>query len=296
MSENQKENQQLAKVKTDISAQVLAKVEEFREAGELRIPADYSPENALKSAYIVLSETKTKEGKSVLEHCSKASIAQALLKMVVWGLSPLKKQCYFIPFGDKLECTPDYSGNILLAKRYAGLKHIVPVVVFEGDEFEFGIDTTTGRKTVINHKQTLDSLDKNKVKGAYAVIEMEDGTTNAEIMSISMIEKAWQQGAAKGNSPAHSKFPDQMAIKTVINRACKLLIRSSDDSALYTKDETEEEPIDVAAEDVKHQIKSNANKTPFDFEDAEIEDVQEEKNEIFEKSEPELFESKGAGF
>lgn len=263
------ENKQVDVIRKDISAQVLAKVEAFQAAGELRLPKDYSVENALKSAYLVLSEMNDKSGKPVLESCRKSSIAEALLKMVVWGLSPLKKQCYFIPYGDKLECTPDYSGNIMLAKRYAGLKNIVPNVVLEGDEFEFEVDVLSGRKKVVKHKQTLESLEKNKVKGAYAVVELADGTYDTEVMSMSQISAAWAQGAAKGNSPAHNKFPDQMAKKSVINRACKLLIRASDDAALFVNDDTEEKVIDVAAENVSSEIKANANKKVFDFEDAQ---------------------------
>lgn len=264
------ENKQAVEVvKKDISAQVLAKVEAFQAAGELRLPKDYSVENALKSAYLVLSETEDRNKKPVLQSCTKTSIAEALLKMVVWGLSPLKKQCYFIAYGDKLECTPDYSGNIMLAKRYAGMKNIVPNVVLEGDDFEFEVDTTTGRKKIIKHKQTLASLEKNKVKGAYAVVQLADGTFDTEVMSISQIQASWAQGAAKGNSPAHNKFPDQMAKKTVINRACKLLIRASDDAALFVNDDTEEKVIDVAAENVRAEISQNANKEVFDFEEAE---------------------------
>lgn len=230
LSNKQDQPQELATVKRDISAQVLAKVDTFQRTGELRLPKDYSPENALKSAYIILSDPKN----NLLAKCTKESVATALLKMVTWGLSPLKSQCYFIPYGDKLECTPDYSGNIALAKRYGGLKTIKANAIFEGDEFEFEVGMD-GRRRVIKHKQTLGSID-SPVVGAYAVYELEDGTTDTEVMSIDMIHKAWGQGATKGNSPAHRNFADQMAQKTVINRACKLLIRSSSDAVLMGAD------------------------------------------------------------
>lgn len=230
LSNKQDQPQELATVKRDISAQVLTKVDTFQRTGELRLPKDYSPENALKSAYIILSDPKN----NLLAKCTKESVATALLKMVTWGLSPLKSQCYFIPYGDKLECTPDYSGNIALAKRYGGLKTIKANAIFEGDEFEFEVGMD-GRRKVIKHKQTLGSID-SPVVGAYAVYELEDGTTDTEVMSIDMIHKAWGQGATKGNSPAHRNFADQMAQKTVINRACKLLIRSSSDAVLMGAD------------------------------------------------------------
>lgn len=246
LSNKQDQPQELATVKRDISAQVLAKVDTFQRTGELRLPKDYSPENALKSAYIILSDPKN----NLLAKCTKESVATALLKMVTWGLSPLKSQCYFIPFGDKLECTPDYSGNIALAKRYGGLKTIKANAIFEGDEFEFEVGMD-GRRKVIKHKQTLGSID-SPVVGAYAVYELEDGTTDTEVMSIDMIHKAWGQGATKGNSPAHRNFADQMACKTVINRACKLLIRSSSDAVLMGADsDTETEAPNRYAKEVE---------------------------------------------
>jgi recombination protein RecT len=63
------------------------------------------------------------------------------------------------------------------------------------------------------------------------------------------------QGATKGGSPAHKNFPDQMAIKTVISRACKTFISSSDDSALFDDDDT----TDAVARASRERITSDAN-------------------------------------
>lgn len=245
-----------AVAKKDVSKEVLNRIETFQKAGELRIPKDYSPENALKSAYLVLSETKDKNGKAVLDTCSRESIAESLLKMVVWGLSPLKKQCDFIAYGSKLECSIEYTGNIVLAKRYGGLKDIRAHAIFKGDEFDYEINPETGRTNILKHKPSLKSIGSKEVIGAYAIMVLKDDSIDAEVMSIQMIKDAWNQGAMKGNSPAHRNFPDQMAKKTVINRACKLLIRSSDDSVLYDEDA---EYIDVTAEEVKQEVEENAN-------------------------------------
>ncbi|MEC4049771.1 RecT family recombinase [Flavobacterium sp. SUN046] len=256
---------QVATVKKDITTQVLAKIDAFQSNGELKLPQDYNVENALKSAYIILSNPKD----NLLAKCAPASVAEALLKMVVYGVSPIKKQCYFIPYGDKLECSISYAGNVAIAKRYGKLKSIKGNAVFEGDTFEFEVDNVTGRRKVIKHVQTLDSIGTGKIKGAYAVVELNDGTIDTEVMSINQIQQSWNQGGSKGNSPAHKNFADQMAIKTVINRACKLLISSSDDSVLYDPLE-EDEKHDKAAEDVKHEIKTKANKKELDFDEAEV--------------------------
>lgn len=272
-----KNNAQVAQVKNDISSQVLSKIDAFQNSGELKLPKDYNVENALKSAYIILSDPKN----NILAKCDKSSVAEALLKMVVYGVSPIKKQCYFIPYGEKLECSIAYAGNIAIAKRYGKLKSIKANAVFEADTFEFEVDQKTGLRKVTKHIQTLESVGSNKIKGAYAVYEMTDGTIDVEVMSITQIQAAWNQGGAKGNSPAHKNFADQMAIKTVINRACKLLISSSDDSVLYDPLD-EENAIDVTNENVKHEVKTKANKQPIDFQDAEVieEEVVSPKNEV----------------
>lgn len=279
--QQQPTNQNLEVVKKDISAQVLSKIELFQKSGELRIPKDYSPENALKSAYLILSDPKN----NLLQKCNKESTANALLKMVVWGLSPLKKQCSFIPYGDKLECTIEYAGNIVLAKRFGGLKWIKPNAIFDGDVFEFEVDAMTGRRKILKHEQTLDSIGSKTLKGAYAIYMMNDGTMDVEIMNISQIHSAWNQGGAKGNSPAHKNFPDQMAQKTVVNRACKLLIRGSDDNVLYS-DETDENETNP----VQREINENANIEDISFEDVSQnnestdEDPQQQQEEAVEEA------------
>lgn len=263
-----KEETAIAKVKTDISVQVLAKIDSFKESGELTLPKDYNPQNALKSAYIILSDPKN----NLLAKCDKSSVAEALLKMVVYGVSPIKKQCYFIPYGEKLECSISYAGNIAIAKRYGNLKSIKGNAIFEGDNFEFELDQKTGRRKLISHTQTLESVGSGKVKGAYAIFELNNGDFDMEVMNISQIQSSWNQGGSKGNSPAHKNFPDQMAIKTVINRACKLLISSSDDSILYDPlDEVER--TESVEETVNQNIAANANKKVMDFNNIEVEDA-----------------------
>lgn len=284
---------QVAEIKKDISTQVLAKIDSFQKSGELTLPKDYNAENALKSAYIILSDPKN----NILEKCDKGSVAEALLKMVVYGVSPIKKQCYFIPYGNKLECSISYAGNIAIAKRYGKLKTIKANAIFKGDTFEFEVDAVTGRRKIIKHIQTLDSIGTNEIVGAYAVYELNDGVTDVEVMNINQIRMAWGQGGSKGASPAHKNFADQMAAKTVINRACKLLISSSDDSVLYDPLE-DEKVIDVTAENVSHEIEQEANKQPLNFSDVEEAVVEDEAQEEAAAStlEFEVEVPQGAGF
>lgn len=245
---------------------VLQKVNDFKSNGQLRLPKDYSPENALKSAWLILQEVQDRNQKPVLESCTIASVANAMLDMVVQGLNPVKKQCYFIAYGNKLQMQRSYMGTEMLAKRVADVKEIKANAIYEGDTFEYEVNPANGRKKVTKHDQAIENLDHEKVKGAYAIVIYNDGSIDTEIMNIKQIRQAWNQGAAKGNSPAHKNFTDEMAKKTAINRACKNIINSSDDADLYQNDDT---PGDPVVANVQQQIKEKANKEEISFDDAE---------------------------
>lgn len=218
----------------NISEQVLDKIEKFQADGGLVLPNNYSVENHMKSAWLILQSTKDRNQRPALEVCTKDSIANALFDMVLQGLAVSKNQGYFIVYGDKLEFQRSYFGTIALAKRAGGMQgEPVANIIYEGDNFVYEIDPMTGLYKVIKHEQKIENIDNAKIKAAYAIVTRKDGTKQVTIMSIQQIHAAWQQGATKGSSPAHKNFSDEMAKKTVIGRACKMIINSSDDAWLY---------------------------------------------------------------
>ena len=232
---------------------VLTKVNSLKEIGGIALPPDYSAENALRSAWLILQEMKDKANLPVLQSSTPDSIANSLFNMVVQGLNPAKHQCSFILYGNKLTLQREYAGSIALARRYSSMKNIYAGVIYKGDVFEFAIDTTTGMKKITSHAQRMENLDDSKIIGAYAVVTFDDGSVNTEIMTMAQIQKSWEQGPTKGQSPAHKNFPGEMAKKTVINRACKLLIAASDDSVLMEPGE------DGRIGRVKAEIEAGAN-------------------------------------
>ena len=255
----------LVKIKKDITQAVLDQVAAFEKTGELNFPATYSPNNAIKCAFLVISDTKNKKGETALEFCTKNSISSALLKMVTEGLTPVKDQCYFIMYGNELNYQRSYQGDITIGKRDAEMKTVTGAAIFKNDEFAHSVNVETGIKKISKHEQSLSNFGKD-ISGAYAIITFNDGSKHVEIMDFGMIKQAWEQGFGLG--PAHKNFPDQMAIKTVIHRACKLFINTTDDSGLMT---------DKAKADSLHTIKENANTEELEFEDVE---VIESKNHI----------------
>lgn len=255
----------------NITDEVLSRINVLKDKGELQIPQNYSAANALKSAWLILQETVDKDKKPALQVCSKNSICNALLDMVIQGLSPAKKQCYFVAFGGKLQLMRSYMGTIAATKRLKGVKNVYANCIYEGDEFEYKINLETGLKEIIKHEQKFENIDISKIKGAYAVIVRENEPPYIEIMNINQIKKAWNQGAAKGQSGAHQNFTDEMVKKTVINRACKLFVNTTDDSDILigsinnTSEYSDDDIVNNIDYEVKEEIKENANSKLIDI-------------------------------
>lgn len=229
----------------------------------LSFPDDYNVANALTGAYLVLKETTDKSGKPILETCSQVSIANALMDMCVLGLNVQRKQGYFIAYGGKCQFQRSYFGNITIARRF-GLKDIHAEVIYEGDNFVYHIED--GNKVLDKHEQSIANIDNDKIIGAYAVVIMQDGTKMLEVMNMKQIKQSWQQGYGyKEGSGTHSKFADQMAKKTVINRALKQIINTHGDVFVQEADERTEDVdrMEQVAADVAYEIAENSNKEEF---------------------------------
>ena len=255
----------------NISEQVLTRIEQFQKDGGMVLPKDYSVENHMKSAWLILQATTDRSGQPALQVCTKESIANSLLDMVLQGLSVSKRQGYFIVYGNKLEFQRSYFGTIALAKRSGGIKgEPVANVIYEGDEFAYEIDPKTARISIVKHEQKLENIDNTKIKGAYALVTLADGSTQTTVMSMAQIRAAWGQGATKGGSPAHKNFAEEMAKKTVIGRACKAIINSSDDAWLY------EGKADTDTADTAAMQRDAATATPRQViaDDVEYEEVE----------------------
>lgn len=254
----------------NISEQVLSRIEQFQKDGSMILPKNYSVENHMKSAWLALQEVEDKEHHKALQICTKESIANSLLDMVLQGLSVSKKQGYFIMYGNKLIFQRSYFGTIALAKRAGGIvSEPVANVIYEGDDFLYEIDPKTAKVAIVKHSQKLENIDNSKIKGAYALVTLADGTTQVTIMSMQQIRAAWGQGATKGNSPAHKNFAEEMAKKTVIGRACKAIINSSDDAWLYDgkEDDADSDKASIQRDAAQHSDVQIIDTTAVEFDD-----------------------------
>lgn len=258
--------------KVPIIAEVATKFKSFVESGALMLPKDYSPETALKIAGMVLAEVKDAKGIPALKCCTKESIANSLMKMVTLGLNPMR-HCHFIMYGNKLSCDENYQAKVMIAKRDGGVKSVVAHAINEGDKFELKIEGHTGIMTIGKHEKTLEGL-SGKVVGAYAIITMNDGSSQTTVMNVDQITTAWNQRRGNGLSNAHKNFPDEMAKKTVIGRALKSIIKSLDDRSLFEHDsENKDKPL----EDIKQEVQ-DVDYVDFD----ESEEIKEPEKQVIE--------------
>jgi recombination protein RecT len=240
---------------------------------------NYSVENALKSAWFVLKDVTNKSNQPAIECCTKESIFEALMNMAVQGLNPIKKQCYFVIYDNKLQCIRSYMGSQMVAKLVdPSIKDIRAQIVYEGDEFEMSIKD--GQEAVTKHTRNLKGIISSKIIGAYAIAVSKDNEhLYSDVMTIDEIKTSWKQSKwrRKGHEviengninpdSVHGKFTNQMAKRTIINRLCKHIINTSNDSALLLSAEmTEEtavsEDIEISQDDIKDISCSGPSQKP----------------------------------
>lgn len=264
---------ELALIKSGVVDVVTNKVMAFIEAGELQLPANYSPHNALKSAWLTLQNTKNKAEVPVLQACTKDSIANSLLDMVVQGLNPAKKQCYFIAYGNQLICQRSYFGDMALVKRVRPDADMYFGVVYQGDDFEYVMER--GRKRIKSHVQKIENIKPEAIVAAYCVIEGKEAELiHTEVMTFDQIKRSWQQSQTykEGGSGPHQKFPDQMGLRTVIRRACKAVINSSSDDYLLLHHVNRSDE-GVAEAEMDAEVMANANGEIIDVMPTSVEDA-----------------------
>lgn len=252
-------------------------------AGRLQLPADYSPANALKSAWLLLQEVKDKNGNSALAVCTKESITNCLLDMVVQGLNPVKRQCYFIPYGKTLTLQRSYFGDQALALRVDSALEFYAAPIYAGDEVE--LSRVGGRMVITKHVTKFGAAD-GELQGAYFGVTRKGEDLGAEIMTMAQIQKSWAKSKTynpKGGSSPHHEFPDQMALRTVCRRRLKPIINSSNDAMLMEAIQREERTSVLAVADEEAEVANTGEVIEIPQEEPEDpREVDEETGEVVE--------------
>lgn len=270
-------------VNKEIVSSILNRVDEMKKHNGLAIPANYSVANALNSAWLILQGIKDRNGKPALQVCTEVSIANALFDMVIQGLSPAKRQCYFLVYGSELTLFRSYHGTQAALKRLNGVTDVFAQVIYKGDVFEYRI--VDGNILIEKHEQKLENIDSKNIVGAYCVIVKGD-TKFVEIMNKTQIDIAWSKRSNSGS--VQKEFPEEMCKRTVINRAAKRYVNTSDDSDMYAEvfnrgTENEYSSYDELSE--KKEVEINANKETIYIDEVIEENPLPEEDAIIENQE-----------
>lgn len=279
---------QLIKMQKGITEAVGKRIKVLEDEG-LALPEQYSAKNALSSAFFTLQKVYG------IEKATQESIANALLDMVTQGLSPAKTQCYFIVYGNELQMQRSYFGTVAALKRLSNVSKVKAEVIHEGDTFEIGSNEDM-EMIVTKFEPKFENMNK-PIIGAFAMIKLEDGSVSYTVMTKAEIDKSWQQSRNKNNK-VQQNFGQEMAKRTVLNRAAKMFINTSDDSDLLTgainnttENEFErEEPKEIQAQEKQaDDLIKKAIQKPEEPEQEKEEEPEQEidaADEVIEDAEP----------
>ena len=92
----------LKRMQEETTQQIMERVTGWQETGEVVLPKGYHVGNAIKLAWLYLQTVENLQHQKAIDYCTKDSICNALLNMVINGEYP-QKHCYFIMYGNRLE-------------------------------------------------------------------------------------------------------------------------------------------------------------------------------------------------
>lgn len=224
---------EIAVLSKEIGAIVMGRVTELVDAKQLTIPAGYDVGTAINSALLILQDTKDKNGRPVLEVCTKSTIAKSILDMTIQGLQPGKKQCYFIAYADQLSLFRSYFGTVAALRRaMPEVAHVTAEVFYNGDDLVYGITQFGERYIQYIGSEPLVNINKG-IKGGYCnIYDAKGNVLGSTIMTWEQIQTSWRQSRNyKTEGGVHQKFTEEMAKRTLIAKACKMLLNTSNEMA-----------------------------------------------------------------
>ena len=240
----------------NISDKVFNQINILQNEQGLVLPNNYNVSNALKSAYLTLA------GSNLL-NTDQTALAQALLDMCIQGLTPAKRQCYFINYGGKVNMMRSYFGDRSVCINAGIVDEIQANIIYQDDVVN--VNYVNDRMTV-EHTTNWANFEK-PIVGAYAWAVLPDGTKIYDIMTIDRIKKSWAMSKNNTNNKLQSSFTDDACKRTVIRHLAKNLFNSSGDNEVITRsyNETTENEYDNKREFQNATIE-------------EVKDVQEQVN------------------
>lgn len=249
----QTQNTQVAKQPKGWAEVLTEKLDGITEA----LPKDFS-----KSRFIQNSVALLTDNPDLVRKYKGDMVLAGLVKGAVLGVDFLNKECYLVPYGDRLQFQLDYKGAKKIARKYSirPIKSIHAEVVREGDDFSTEI---IDNKVQVNFKPK--PFNNGKIVGAFAYIQYDDGDVIVDTMSLADLENT-RSKSKMGKSGAWKDFTSEMYKKTVIRRLMKQVeidFENPNQRTIYDDDEAiATEPQDII-DVTQAEISENANQIPF---------------------------------
>lgn len=202
------------------------------------LPKHLTPERMIRVALTAIQKTPA------LAECDQRSLIGAIVQAAELGLEPNTPlgHAYLIPYknnknGYRLEAQLQigYRGFIALARRSGEVSSISAEIVYEKDQFEVNYGTNRS----LTHKPLLNTKDRGRKLGVYAVVVFKDGFQDFEYMDDIEIN-AIRARSKSGDSGPWKTDENEMWKKTPIRRLAKRLPLSIEDSALLKAAVTDE--------------------------------------------------------
>lgn len=209
------------------------------------LPADIPFEQFRAALWLELT------GRPALKDCSVESIREGAVKCATYGLLP-GRDAHLLPFrnkrkGGRSEATyvPNYFGVLLALERTGKVKKAFAHPVYEGDEFVLDYFADVYHHVPYSVRQH----EPGKVRFFYGAVQLKDGTTHVEVMTIEQIEAVRKRAPAHDDGPWQSDY-DQMARKTALKR-CAKYVRLTPQQEEMLKEDDERALTDISPE--RHQ-------------------------------------------
>lgn len=200
------------------------------------LPRGMDPDRMGRTALIAV-----KRNPRLLE-CDSESFMQSCLEASALGLEVdgVQGHAFLVPYYDKksgkyrAQMQVGYKGQLELARRSGQISTIDARVVYEGDAFEyrFGLDPT------VSHVP-CGVVDPEKLKAAYAVCKLKDGSVQFDVMLKVEIERIKSRSKTSDSGPWVTDTAE-MWRKTVLRRLSKFLPLSAADQRILAANDMRE--------------------------------------------------------
>lgn len=212
-----------------IRNEVVKQMEAMQAEKFVNLPPDYK-----ESAFFAIEKLANLQD---IEKVPAIGVTKALISMFSNKLDFRKNHCYFFVQNDKntgksLRFGWQYQGLISVAKERCNVHSVVPVLVYEEDDFQAKYDF--GDLIIERHVPTF----SGKIKGGYCVVNFLDGYKLIKYFTRAEMDARRDKSMAKNGQ--FWNWEREMYEKTLINATLKRIIETSSETSvtdLYSEPE-----------------------------------------------------------